>query len=88
MLIVLKQVVVLFLFALIGCVLVKTKAIKSEHSGLLSTLAVYVFLPCTAFNTFCSNFTVAYLSEKYLIVLVSAVLLILLTFRQSNSLPQ
>ena len=78
MLVIFKQVVVLLLFALIGCILVRTKKIDASHSDMLSTLAVYVFLPCTAFNTFSSNFTVKYLSEKYPLILVSLVLLILL----------
>lgn len=76
MLVILKQVVVLFLFALIGCVLVRKKMVNADHSGLLSALAVHVFLPCTAFNAFSSNFTVEYLTQKYPLVLVSAVILI------------
>ena len=78
MLVIFKQVVVLLLFALIGCVLAKKKVINADHSSLLSALAVYVFLPCTAFNTFCSNFTVAYLSEKYPLILISTVMLVVL----------
>lgn len=78
MLVIFKQVAVLLLFALIGCFLVKKKIINPDHSSLLSSLAVYVFLPCTAFNTFCSNFTVTYLSEKYPLILVSLGLLVVL----------
>lgn len=78
MLVILKQVVILFAFALIGCVLGKKKVINVDHGGILSSLAVYVFLPCTAFNTFCANFTVEYLSQKYLLVLVSTAIMIVL----------
>ena len=78
MFVIFKQVAVLLLFALIGCVLVRTKKIDASHSDMLSTLAVYVFLPCTAFNTFGQNFTVEYLSEKYPLIIVSFFLLMLL----------
>jgi len=78
MLVIFKQVAVLFLFALVGCVLVRAKKLHADHSDMLSTLAVYVFLPCTAFNTFCSNFTVEYLTAKYPLILVSLVLLVVL----------
>ena len=78
MLVIARQVVVLLLFALIGCVMVKKNVIRSEHSALLSSIAVHVFLPCSAFNTFCSNFTPAYLAEKYPLLLVSTGLLVVL----------
>ena len=78
MLVIFNQVAVLALFTLIGCVLTKKKIVKSEQSSLLSALAVYVFLPCTAFSTFYTNFTVEYLSQKYPLVLVSTVLLTVL----------
>ena len=78
MLVILRQVAVLLLFALVGCILAKKKVLNADYSSLLSALAVYVFLPCTAFNTFCTNFTVTYLTEKYPLILVSLVLLILL----------
>ena len=78
MLVILEQVGVLFVFALIGCVLVRKKMVNPQHSSLLSGLAVHVFLPCAAFNTFASNFTVEYLSQKYGLILVSTAILIVL----------
>ena len=78
MLVILKQVVILALFSLIGCVLAKKKVINSDQGGMLSALAVYVFLPCTAFNTFCTNFTVEYLTEKYPLIIVATVIMVIL----------
>ena len=78
MLVILKQVIVLLLFALIGCVMAKKKMVNPEHSAILSSLAVHVFLPCAAFNTFCTNFTVAYISEKYHMILISTVIMLVL----------
>ncbi len=78
MLVIFKQVAVLFLFCLMGFILAKKKVADPEKGGLLSALAVYVFLPCTAFNTFSANFTPAYLREKYPLVLVATVILVLL----------
>lgn len=45
------------------------------HAKLLSTLEVYVCFPCTVFKTFAANFTVKYLTEKYIWILISAVML-------------
>lgn len=45
------------------------------HARLLSTLEVYVCFPCTVFKTFAANFTVKYLTEKYIWILISAVML-------------
>lgn len=79
MTIVVEQVAVLMLFGVIGFVLQKTGIVEGEHTKLLSTLCVYVFLPCQVFRTFANNFTPAYLTEKYILVLTGgAVLLILM----------
>ena len=79
MTIVMEQVAVLMLFGVIGFVLQKTGIVEGAHTKLLSTLCVYVFLPCQVFRTFANNFTPAYLSEKYILVLTGgAVLLILM----------
>jgi len=78
MLVIIKQIMVMALFALIGLVLTKKKTVNPDHSSMLSTLAVHVFLPCAAFNTFSTNFTVEYISEKYPMILISAVILLVL----------
>ena len=76
--VVFEQVLILFIFALTGFVLCKSKLVNADKTQLLSTLEVYVFLPCVAFNTFSQRFTVAYLQEKYPVLLISLCLLILL----------
>jgi predicted permease len=73
-----EQVLLLLLFGMVGFVLTKTGLIDSKHTKLLSTLAVYVFLSSNVFRTFATNFTVSYLKEKYTLVLVSAVFLLVM----------
>ena len=73
MIIILEQVALLMLFMLAGYFLAKTKKADSSHSKLLSVLAVNLFLPANCFNTFATNFTPAYLSKNYMLLLVSAV---------------
>lgn len=66
-----EQVFILFVFALIGYVLAKSGIADRSCSKLLSVLAVYVFLPCTVFKTFSTNFTIEYISTRYYFLLVS-----------------
>lgn len=72
------QVGILFAFMAIGFALTKIDLIKTEHSKILSTLVVYVFLPCNIFKTYAANFTVAYISEKYLLLLVALIITLIL----------
>ena len=72
------QVLILFVFALIGFILCRAKLVDGNKVGLLSTLEFYVFLPCVNFNTFSQRFTVAYLQEKYPLVLISIGILLAL----------
>lgn len=76
--VVFEQVLILFIFALTGFILCKSKLVTSDKTNLLSTLEVYVFLPCVAFNTFSQRFTVAYLQEKYPVLFISLALLVIL----------
>ena len=78
MMIVVGQSILVLLFTCVGYALVKTKLIDPKNTKILSTLAVYVYLSATVFRTFATNFTVNYLKEQYLLVLVSAVILIVL----------
>lgn len=71
------QVAILFVFAVIGYLLGKTKKADIRQTKLLSVLEVYVFLPATVFKTFSANFNRTYISEKYYFILVSAVILLL-----------
>lgn len=76
--IVIEQVLLLTIFLAVGYTLSKTKLADSEHSKLLSVLGFYVFLPANIFITFANNFTVAYLTEKYALVLAGAVFVIVM----------
>ena len=70
------QILLLLTFTALGYILCKTKTADSKHSKLLSVLGLYVFLPANVFKTFANNFTVAYLSERYPLVILSAVFVI------------
>ena len=76
-----EQVFLLVAFGALGFALAKAKIAKSEHSDLLSKLLVYVILPAAAFRTYAQNFSVAYISENYVLILASlgilAVLMVL-----------
>ena len=76
MLIVIEQVLLLLFFIFVGYLLAKTKLIDTKHTKILSTLAVYVFLSANIFRTFATNFTPTYLREKYLLIVISAVALV------------
>ena len=71
MLVIFKQVFILFAFAAAGFILAKSKKIKTEHSPILSGLLVYVIAPFYIFQTFAESFTVKYISGNYEIILWS-----------------
>lgn len=77
--IILKQLSILYIFFLIGWLIGKTKKDKASHADILSVLLVNVFLPCKVFNTFSKNVTVAYISEKYILLITSFILLAIMT---------
>ena len=74
-----EQVILLFIFALLGYILGKKRIVNSEHAGLLSKLEVYVFLSCMTFKTFAKEFTVNTIREKYSLILLSIVILALIS---------
>lgn len=76
--IVFGQVLILFLFALVGYTLCRKGVADSRQSCLLSCLEVYLFLPCKVFQTFSKNLTVDYISRKYQILLISVIILAIL----------
>lgn len=78
MIVVFEQVFTLFLFAAAGYALSKSGVVNPGHSKLLSTLLVYVFLPCNIFRTFSENCTALYLRENYRTILASIGLLAVL----------
>ena len=79
MLVIFKQVAVMLIFAIVGCFMAKKKIIDPDQGSILSRLAVYIFLPCATFNSFATNFTVKYFSEKYMLILVALALLIVVS---------
>ncbi len=66
----------LFAFGIIGFILAKLKIVNSEHSKILSSLLVYVFLPCNILITYIKNFNIPYLQKNYFILIVSSVIII------------
>ncbi len=75
MLLVFKQIFLLYIFLFLGWIVGKLKKDKASHSDILSILLVNIFLPCKVFNTFANNFTVSYFREKYYLLIASSVLL-------------
>ncbi len=49
-----EQVLILFIFVIIGFSLGKFKLVGQDQAKILSTLSVYVFLPCRIFKSFSS----------------------------------
>ncbi len=78
MLIVVKQVVILFMFVFIGYILGKTKLANPDHTKILSIVTVYVFLPCNIFKTFMTNFTPETVFEKFKLLLISLGVIVVL----------
>jgi predicted permease len=78
------SVLTLFIFLAVGFALARCGIVKHEHSGLLSRLLVWVFLPANIIKTFGANCTVRYLSDNYPIILISlgilSVILVLMHF--------
>lgn len=81
MIIVTEQILLLFIFILIGYILGKTGLIDTKESRVLSTLLVYLFFPCTIFKAFYTNFNIANLSNYYPLILAGiAILAVLILF--------
>ncbi|MBQ7821557.1 MAG: AEC family transporter [Clostridia bacterium] len=78
MIIILEQLFLLFSFMLVGYILGKLKIVDTAHTKILSAFAVNIFVPCTVFKSFSSNFTAEYLAAYYPFVIASAVVVIIL----------
>lgn len=63
------QVFQLFVFILAGYLLSKLRLVSRDQAPILSRLLANVFVPCLAFKTFSTNFTVKNLSQQYPLVL-------------------
>lgn len=72
-----EQVLILLVFCAVGFALAKAKITDPSHTKILSALEIYVFIPCLTFNNFAKNFTVEYLSDRYVLLIVSVILLVL-----------
>ena len=83
-----ENVAVLLIFGLIGWVLGKRHILSSQNLKLLSVLEVWVFLPCNALRSFSENFTVEYFLEKYPLMIVSAVIVVLFFAINSRAVPR
>lgn len=78
MLIIFKQIFILYVFLFFGWLIGKLKKEKAAHSEILSILLVNIFLPCKVFGTFANNFTVSYFTEKYTYLIASLILIAML----------
>lgn len=79
MFVIFNQVLILLIFVSIGFALGKGNIVKTEHTKILSSLLVYVFLSCNIFKTFSSRFSLAYIAANYKLLLTStAVVCVLL----------
>ncbi len=75
MLVIFGQIAVFFVFIIIGFLLGKTVLKSPESASVLSTLLVYVFLPCNIIKTFASQFSFGHLAANYTHILISAAIL-------------
>ena len=80
MLIILKQLIVLYIFLFLGWLFGKLKKDLSEHTGILSFILVNLFLPSKVFGTFSKNFTVSYIKNNYVTIIISVSILVALAF--------
>lgn len=76
MAIIFEQLGLLFLFMSLGFIFGKCKLISHEHTKILSVLEIYLFVPCTVFNAFYSNFTKSNLTRYYMLILVAIAVLL------------
>lgn len=78
--IIIQKIAFLYIFILLGYLFGKGKKGLTEHTPMLTFLAVNVFLPAKVFGSFSTYFTVDYISDHYPMLLVSVTLLLLLHF--------
>lgn len=72
---VVSQIGVLFTFILIGFVLCRFRLVPNESSVVFSKLENKIFMPAVIINTFWTNCTIKNISEKWVYMLYSTVLL-------------
>lgn len=81
-----EQLGLLMIFISIGYLFGKTGLIDHSHAKVLSVVGVYLFLPCTIFNSFSNSFTPANMSQYYPLLLASCgILLVMFLFARGVS---
>ncbi len=73
-----RQLVVLYIFIIVGIILGKWRKDMAQKSSLLSFLTVNFLLPCKTFLSYSKNFTVSYLQNNYITIITSLGILCLL----------
>ena len=73
-----EQVVILFSFVALGYALSKSGKVNPQHSKVLSSVLVNVILPFNVLKAFWDSFTMEYLTENYVMVTLSLVVLLAL----------
>jgi len=73
-----ENVLVLLIFSFIGWLLGNRHLLSTQNLRILSVLEVWVFLPCNSLNSFSRNFTAEYVRERYMLILISACILLAL----------
>ena len=71
----LRQMLFLYFFILIGLFLGKSGKINPDHTGVISTLLVYVCSPFVNLRTFAGNFTLSYISKGYKFLIASVMII-------------
>lgn len=66
-----EQLLVLYIFILVGVLLGRWKKDAAGKSSLLSFLLVNLFFPCKMFSNFSKNFTLNYLQNNYITLFLS-----------------
>ena len=75
---VLQCIVPIFVTVFLGVLARRKQLMKQEEIRGLQQFVMKIGLPCVIFNTFSQRFTVDYLRDKYMLLIASTVLLILL----------
>lgn len=70
-----EQLVILFVFLIIGYLLTKKKIVSVETSSMLSKLEVYVFLSAMSLKSFASNCNIEYIKKSYTYILAAVIIL-------------
>ncbi len=71
-----QQILLLLLFVGMGFILTRTKVLNGSYSQIISSIVVYVFLPCNILKTMGTQFTVSYVTSNYETILVSFAVLL------------